>query len=135
MIYLIRRFLMKVVETEGAPKPVGPYSQGILYGNFIFTSGQLGIDPKTGELEKDFRRQSERALRNLISVVEAAGGSRCSIVKVTVYLSDIGKFSEFNSIYEEFFKECPFKPCRSAVGVKELPLGAEVEVECIAIRG
>jgi len=126
---------MKEVKTERAPRPVAPYSQGILYGNFIFTSGQLGIDPESGELKRDFKEQSFQALKNLIAVVESAGGSRCSIVKVNVYLTDISKFKEFNQIYEEFFKGCPVKPCRSAVGVKELPLGADVEVECIAVRG
>lgn len=126
---------MKELKTDRAPFPVAPYSQGILYGNFIFTSGQLGIDPKTGELLKDFEDQSLQALKNLVAVVESAGGSRCSIVKVTVYLTDISKFSVFNKVYGRFFKDCPVKPCRSAVGVKELPLGAQVEVECIAIRG
>ena len=126
---------MKEVRTDRAPQPVALYSQGILYGNFIFTSGQLGIDPETGNLREGFREQSVQALKNLIAVVEAAGGSRCSIVKVNVFLTDISKFSEFNAVYEEFFRNCPVKPCRSAVGVKELPLGAEVEVECVAIRG
>ena len=126
---------MKEIRTERAPRPVAPYSQGIQYGNFIFTSGQLGIDPESGKLREGFKEQSVQALKNLISVVEAAGGSRCSIVKVNVYLTDISKFKEFNLVYEEFFKDCPVKPCRSAVGVKKLPLGAEVEVECIAVRG
>jgi len=126
---------MKEVRTDRAPQPVALYSQGILYGNFIFTSGQLGIDPETGNLREGFREQSVQALKNLIAVVEAAGGSRCSIVKVNVFLTDISKFKEFNEVYEEFFRNCPVKPCRSAVGVKELPLGAEVEVECVAIRG
>jgi len=126
---------MKELRTDKAPLPVAPYSQGILYGNFIFTSGQLGIDPETGKLLKDFKDQSLQALKNLVAVVESAGGSRCSIVKVNVYLTDISKFSIFNEVYGEFFKDCPVKPCRSAVGVKELPLGAEVEVECIAVRG
>ena len=126
---------MKVVETEGAPKPVGPYSQGILYGNTIFTSGQLGINPQTGKLVEGFREQAEQALKNLIAIVRAAGGSRCSIVNVRVYLTDIKKFGEFNEIYEETFKECPVKPTRVVVGVKELPLGALLEVECTAVRG
>ncbi len=126
---------MKKVETEGAPKPVGPYSQGILYGNFIFVSGQLGIDPDSGKLEGDFEKQAERALRNLLSVVEAAGGSRCSVVRVTVYLKDVSLFARFNGIYEAFFDGCPVKPTRVVVGVNELPLGALLEVECIAVRG
>jgi len=126
---------VRVVETDRAPKPVGPYSQGILYGNLIFVSGQLGIEPESGELLKDFKEQSLRALENIRAVVEAAGGSRCSIVSVRVYLTDIGRFKEFNEVYSEFFKNCPVKPARAAVGVKELPLGAQVEVECVAVRG
>ena len=126
---------MKIVYTEKAPAPVGPYSQGILYGNFILTSGQIGIDPETGQLREGFAEQAKQALKNMAAVVEAAGGSRCSIVKVTVYLSDISKFEEFNTIYENFFNGCPVKPCRSVVGVKKLPLNAELEVECIAVRG
>jgi 2-iminobutanoate/2-iminopropanoate deaminase len=126
---------MKRISTERAPKPVGPYSQGILYGNFIFVSGQLGIEPETGKLKEGFEEQTEQALKNLISVVEAAGGSRCSIVRVTVYLKEIGNFRKFNEIYERFFNNCPVKPTRVVVGVKELPLGALLEVECTAVRG
>ncbi len=126
---------MKEIRSEKAPKPVAPYSQGILYGDLIFVSGQLGIEPDSGELLTDFKEQSLRALENLREVVEAAGGSRCSIVRLTVYLTDIEKFKEFNEVYSEFFKRCPVKPTRVAVGVKELPLGAQVEVECIAVRG
>lgn len=126
---------MRVVETEGAPKPVGPYSQGILYGNLIFVSGQLGIDPKTNQLAEDFKGQALRALENLRAVVEAAGGSRCSIVSVRVYLTNVKRFKEFNEIYSEFFKDCPVKPARAVVGVGELPLKAQVEVECVAVRG
>jgi len=126
---------VKVVETDRAPKPVGPYSQGILYGNLIFVSGQLGIEPESGKLAEGFKEQALRALENLRAIVEAAGGSRCSIVSVRVYLTDIGRFKEFNEVYSEFFKNCPFKPTRAAVGVKELPLGAQVEVECVAVRG
>lgn len=126
---------MRPVRSDGAPAPVGPYSQGVLYGNFIFVSGQLGIEPETGELLRGFREQSLRALKNLKAVVEAAGGSRCSIVSVRVYVTDIKKFKEFNEVYEEFFKGCPVMPARAVVGVKELPLGAQVEVECIAVKG
>jgi 2-iminobutanoate/2-iminopropanoate deaminase len=126
---------VRVVETDRAPKPVGPYSQGILYGNLIFVSGQLGIEPESGKLVEDFKGQALRALENLRAVVEAAGGSRCSIVSVRVYLTDISRFKEFNEVYSEFFKNCPVKPTRAAVGVKELPLGAQVEVECVAVKG
>ncbi|WP_456455451.1 Rid family detoxifying hydrolase [Thermovibrio sp.] len=126
---------MKEVRTERAPRPVASYSQGILYGDLIFVSGQLGIDPSSGELLSGFKEQSLRALENVRRVVEAAGGSRCSIVRIVVYLTEIDKFKEFNEVYSDFFKRCPVKPTRVAVGVKELPLGALVEVECIAVRG
>jgi len=126
---------VKEVRSNGAPSPAGPYSQAVLYGNFIFASGQIGIDPESGELVEGFREQVLRALNNLKAVVEAAGGSRCSIVKVTVYLTELEKFREFNEIYGEFFRNCPVRPARVTVGVKELPLGAQVEVECVAVRG
>ncbi|ADU96279.1 Rid family detoxifying hydrolase [Thermovibrio ammonificans] len=126
---------MKVIKTDKAPLPLGPYSQGILYGNLIFVSGQLGIDPKTGKLKEEFREEALQALNNLKAVVEAAGGSRCSIVKVTVYTTDISRFKEFNEVYREFFSGCPVLPTRAVVEVKGLPAGASVEVECIAVRG
>ncbi|RUM44327.1 MAG: deaminase [Desulfurobacterium sp.] len=126
---------LKVVKTDRAPLPVGAYSQGILTGNLLFTAGQLGIDPKTGELVKGFENQARQALKNLEAILNAAGASKCSILKVTVFLTDIGKFKVFNAIYEEFLSPCPVKPARSVVEVSALPLGAEVEVECIAQIG
>jgi len=126
---------MKKVHTEKAPVPVGPYSQGILYGNFLFTAGQIGIEPRTGKLVEGFENQVRQCLKNLEAVLNAAGASKCSMVKVTVFLTDIAKFGVFNAIYEEFLKDCPVKPARSVVEVSSLPLGAEVEVECVAIRG
>ncbi|WP_163327990.1 RidA family protein [Desulfurobacterium thermolithotrophum] len=126
---------MKIINTSGAPKPVGPYSQGILSGNLIFTAGQIGINPKTGKLEETFEKQVLQALKNLEAILNKVGASKCSILKVTVFLKDITKFKEFNKIYEEFLKDCPVKPARSVVEVSNLPLGAEVEIECIAQRG
>ena len=126
---------MKVIKTAKAPKPLGPYSQGILYGNLVFVSGQLGVDPETGELKDSFKEQALQALKNLKAVIEAAGGSRCSVVKVTVYTTELEKFGEFNQVYREFFKGCPFLPTRAVVEVKRLPMNAKVEVECVAIKG
>ncbi|ADY73631.1 endoribonuclease L-PSP [Desulfurobacterium thermolithotrophum DSM 11699] len=126
---------MKIINTSGAPKPVGPYSQGILSGNLIFTAGQIGINPKTGKLEETFEKQVLQALKNLEAILNRVGASKCSILKVTVFLKDITKFKEFNKIYKEFLKDCPVKPARSVVEVSNLPLGAEVEIECIAQRG
>ncbi len=126
---------MKKILTDKAPTPVGPYSQGILYGNFLFTAGQIGINPETGKLVEGFENQVKQCLKNLEAVLNAAGASKCSIVKVTVFLTDISKFSKFNDIYKKFLDGCPVKPARSVVEVSALPLGAEVEVECIAVRG
>jgi 2-iminobutanoate/2-iminopropanoate deaminase len=126
---------MRRIQTEKAPKPVGPYSQGVRYGNFVFVSGQLGIDPSSGKLLTDFEEQARQCLKNLEAILNSAGASKCSIVKVNVFLKDIRRFSEFNKIYEEFLKDCPVKPARSVVEVSSLPLGAELEVECIAVIG
>ena len=121
----------KIVFTEKAPKPIGPYSQGVRVSSFLFISGQIPIDPVTGQLvEGDFTTKVRRVLDNLKNIVEAAGGSLRSIVKVNVYLRDIGKFSEFNSVYSEYFLEDP--PARSVVEVSNLPRGVELEVEAIA---
>jgi len=123
---------LKVIRTDRAPLPVGAYSQGILISNFVFTAGQLGIDPKTGKLAEGFENQVRQALKNLEAILNAAGASKCSILKVTVFLVDISKFKTFNAIYEEFLSSCPVRPARSVVEVSALPLGAEVEIECIA---
>ena len=122
----------QAVFTSKAPRPVGPYSQAILAGNCtLYISGQIPLDPATGELVKgSFESQVRRVLENLREIVEAAGGTLSDIVKVTVYLKDIGKFKEFNRIYAEYFKSLP--PARVVVEVSKLPLDAELEVEAIA---
>lgn len=126
---------MKIIRTDKAPQPVGPYSQGILSGNLIFTAGQIGINPENGKVVNGFDSQVLQALRNLEAVLNEAGASKCSILKVTVFLKDMDKFSSFNKIYSNFLKDCPVKPARSVVEVSKLPLDAEVEIECIAQRG
>ncbi|MEO2068525.1 MAG: Rid family detoxifying hydrolase [Desulfurobacteriaceae bacterium] len=93
---------MKVIITENAPLPLGPYSQGILSGNLVFTAGQIGVDPKTGKLAEGFENQVVQALKNLEAILNKAGASKCSILKVTVYLKNINRFKDFNKIYEEF---------------------------------
>ncbi len=122
----------KAVYTDLAPKPVGPYSQGIIAGGCIlFVSGQIPIDPATGELVKgSFEDKVRRVMENIKAIVEAAGGSMDDIVKVNVYITDISLFSEFNRIYAEYFKGLP--PARAVVQVAALPLGVELEVEAIA---
>lgn len=121
----------KIIFTEKAPKPIGPYSQGILVSSFLFISGQIPIDPTTGQLiDGDFGTKVRRVLDNLKNIVEAAGGSLKNVVKVNVYLKDMNKFSEFNSIYSEYFSNDP--PARSVVEVSNLPRGVDLEVEAIA---
>lgn len=131
---LLVKNLKKVVFTEKAPKPIGPYSQAVCVNGWLFISGQIPIDPATGEFVKgDFKAQVERVLENIKAIVEAAGGTLDNIVKVTVFLRDITKFAEFNEVYSRYFPSNP--PARSAIGVAALPRGAEVEVEAIAYIG
>jgi 2-iminobutanoate/2-iminopropanoate deaminase len=121
------------VQTNDAPGAVGPYSQGIQAGNLVFTAGQIGLDPATGKfVPGGVQAQARRALENVVAVLAAAGTSYANVVKVTVFLADMGDFKAVNEIYAEFFAE-PY-PARSAVAVKDLPLGALVEIEAIAVR-
>ncbi len=121
----------KTVSTEGAPKPIGPYSQGIIAGCLLFTSGQIPIDPKTGNLiEGDFKLKVRRVLENIKAILEAGGATLKDVVKVTVFIKDIKLFQAFNDVYSEYFTDNP--PARSLVEVSNLPRGAEVEVEVIA---
>ncbi len=122
---------IEMIYTEKAPRPVGPYSQAVRAGCFLFIAGQIPIDPSTGELVKgDFEEKSRRALENLRAIVEAAGATLDQVVKVTVYIKNVSLFSEFNRIYAEYFSG--IKPARAVVEVSNLPLGAELEIEAIA---
>lgn len=124
---------MKVLHTEKAPAAIGPYSQAIEVNGFVFASGQIPINPKTGAMvEADIKAQTRQALTNANEVMKAAGIDLTHVVKTTVFLSDMANFAAMNEVYSTFFKE-PF-PARSAVAVKELPKGALVEVECIAVK-
>jgi len=121
----------EVILAKGAPTPVGPYSQGIKANGFIFTAGQLGIDPATGKLvDGDVVDQARRALTNLKAVLEQAGSSLEKAVKVTVFLKDINDFKRVNEVYAQFF---PSPPARSAVQVAGLPLGGLIEIEAVAL--
>ena len=123
--------MKEVIFTDKAPKPVGPYSQAIKAGDFLFIAGQIPLDPETGTLvEGSFQDKVRRVLENIKAIVEAGGGSLNDIVKVTVYLKDIDKYSEFNEVYSEYFKDS--KPSRVVVGVSNLPKGVDLEVEAIA---
>lgn len=121
---------INVISTDQAPAAIGPYSQGISAGSFHFVSGQLGMDPATGELVgQDLVSQAKQALANLKGVIEAAGCSLNQVVAVDVFLTNMGDFVEFNGIYETFFEG--HKPARAVVEVAGLPKGACVEIKCI----
>ncbi len=120
------------VQTNKAPAAIGPYSQGIVVGNLVFTSGQIPLNPKTGVLEGDnITEQTHRVCKNLQAVLSAAGASLKSAVKTVCFLNDMADFAAFNEVYAQYFTE---KPARSCVAVKDLPKGALVEVEVIAER-
>ena len=117
-----------------APKPIGPYSAGIRWGDLVFASGMLGLDPETGKLVAGgVESETRQALENLRSILEGAGSSLARALKTTVFLQDMGEFSRMNAIYGEFFPSDP--PARSTVQVAALPLGARVEIEAIGARG
>ncbi|XMB66809.1 RidA family protein [Mycoplasmatota bacterium zrk1] len=124
--------MKKQIITSDAPGAIGPYSQGIKFGDMIITSGQLPIDPSTKEMPKDIKSQTKVSLKNVKAILEEEGYSLCDIVKTTVYLDDITEFSLMNEVYAEFFEK-PF-PARSAFEVAKLPLGAKVEIEVIASK-
>ena len=120
------------IATEGAPAAIGPYSQAIVAGDLVFCSGQLGLDPATGELADGIAAQAERALVNLGAVLEAAGCAYADVVKATVFLADIADFSTLNGVYATFFGAPA--PARSTFAVGALPKGGLVEIEAIAVR-
>lgn len=124
---------MKVIHTNQAPAAIGPYSQAIEINGFIFASGQIPIDPATGEfVEGGIKEQAKQVLINASQIMKEAGVDLSHVIKTTVYLADMKDFSAVNEVYATFFKE-PY-PARSAVAVKELPKGALVEIECIAAK-
>jgi 2-iminobutanoate/2-iminopropanoate deaminase len=123
----------KVIQTDRAPKAIGPYSQGIVAAPLLFVSGQLGIQPETGELAgADFASQARQALENLLQIVKAAEYDIKDIVAVDVFVTDLNYFARFNDIYAEYFSA--HRPARAVVEVCRLPKGAGVEIKCIACR-
>jgi 2-iminobutanoate/2-iminopropanoate deaminase len=124
----------RIVATKSAPAAIGPYSQAIVFGNLVFTSGQIPLDPVTGDLVGDgVQAQTERVLRNLDAVLVAAGSSRAAVLKTTVFLRDMEDFPAMNEVYEDFFGS--HRPARSTVQVARLPRDCAVEIECVAVRG
>lgn len=121
---------MNKIQTNNAPAAIGPYSQGMCTGNLIFTSGQIGINPASGNIEAaDITGQTEQVIKNLKAVLEAADSSLEKVIKTTCFLKNISDFAVFNSVYEKYFTE---KPARSCVEVAALPKNALVEIEVIA---
>lgn len=122
----------KLISTTGAPSAIGPYSQGIDTGVMVFLAGQIGREPASGELPDGIEAQTERAMKNLTAVLEAAGLSWANVVKTTCFLAEISDFDAFNGVYQQFVVDPA--PARSTFAVKDLPRGARVEVEAIAVR-
>ena len=122
---------MKTVETSRAPGAIGPYSQGYEAGGFVFTSGQIPLDPDTGAIPAGIEAQAEQSCKNVGAILEAAGSGYDRVVKTTCFLADMGDFAAFNQVYARYFTS---KPARSCVAVKELPKGVLCEVEAIAVK-
>ncbi len=120
---------MKVLATDKAPGAIGPYSQGFVVNGFVFTSGQIPVDPATGEVPEGIAAQTEQACKNVGAILEAAGCSFDNVVKTTCFLAEIADFAAFNEVYAKFFTS---KPARSCFAVKDLPKGVLCEIECIA---
>jgi 2-iminobutanoate/2-iminopropanoate deaminase len=124
---------METIHTDNAPKAIGPYSQAVKAGNMLFVSGQIPIDPKTGELSSGtIQEQTKLVLTNIGAILKAAGYGYENVVKTTCLLADIKDFQDMNKVYAEFFTQNP--PARSAFAVKDLPKGARLEIEVIAIK-
>ncbi len=124
----------RIVKTEGAPGAIGPYSQAVVAGGFVYTSGQVGFDPATGQfVEGGVREQTAQVLRNLSRVLEAAGSSLARVVKTTVFLADMDEFAAMNEVYATFFPAEP--PARSTVQAARLPRDARVEIDVVALAG
>ena len=120
-----------IVSTAGAPAAIGPYSQAVRVGNVVYLSGQIALDPASGQLVDGFEHQVDRAFRNMKAVAEAAGGSLSDVVKLTLFLTDLAHFPKVNEIMQQHFSQ-PY-PARSTVGVASLPRGAQFEVEATMV--
>ena len=119
----------KVIATTNAPGAIGPYSQGITVGDFVFTSGQIPVNPATGEIPEGISAQAEQSCRNVAAVLEAAGSDLTKVVKTTCFIADMGDFAAFNEVYAKYFTG---KPARSCCAVKTLPKNVLCEIEAIA---
>lgn len=120
---------MEIITTQNAPGAIGPYSQGYIAGNFVYTSGQIPVDPKTGEIPEGIAAQAERSCANVGAILEAAGTDFTKVFKTTCFLADMSDFAAFNEVYAKYFVS---RPARSCVAVKTLPKGVLCEIEAIA---
>ena len=121
---------MKVISTDKAPGAIGPYSQGFVVNGMVYTSGQIPINPATGEIPDGIAAQTDQSCRNVLAILEAAGSGADKVVKTTCFLAEIADFAAFNEVYAKYFVS---KPARSCVAVKDLPKGVLCEIECIAL--
>ena len=122
---------MNIIETKKAPGAIGPYSQGWEVNGFIFTSGQIPVDPASGAVPEGIAAQAEQSCKNVGAILEAAGTDLTRVVKTTCFLADMGDFAPFNEVYARYFTS---KPARSCVAVKDLPRGVLCEIEAIAVK-
>lgn len=122
----------QVIKTDNAPEAIGPYSQGIIVGDFVYTSGQIPINPKTGIMETDIKLATKQSMENIKAILEEVGTSLENVIKTTIFLKDLNDFNVVNEVYATYFKEN--NPARSCVEVSKLPKDAVIEIEAIAIR-
>ena len=127
---------LEPIETKSAPKPVGPYNQAVLADNWLYCSGQIALDPETGEMigNGNIEEETRQVLKNLMAVVKAAGGENSNVIRTTIYLTDLNDFAKVNQIYAETFNN-KVSPARACVEVSNLPKGGKVEIDCIAWLG
>ena len=129
----VTQTLRRIVSTESAPQAIGPYSQAVAFGDFVFSSGQIPLDPRTGRfVEGGIAEQTEQVLKNLSEVLRAADAELADVIKTTVYLADMDDFAAMNEVYGRYFSENP--PARSTVQAARLPRDARVEIDVVAIR-
>ena len=121
----------KVIATTNAPGAIGPYSQAWAVGDFVFASGQIPVNPATGEIPEGIAAQTEQSCKNVAAILEAAGATLEGVVKTTCFLADMGDFAAFNEVYAKYFTS---KPARSCVAVKDLPKGVLCEIEAVAVK-
>ena len=122
----------QVIKTDNAPEAIGPYSQGIIVGDFVYTSGQIPINPKTGIMETDIKLATKQSMENIKAILEEVGRSLENVIKTTIFLKDLNDFNVVNEVYATYFNEN--NPARSCVEVAKLPKDAVIEIEAIAIR-